>query len=90
MFIDVKMRISPKAMHKDLELAVKALEYQWSEENMGAGREHWTPNHAQDMANIIDRVASIANMFWELKDKEREEKHKYGIIHKDGRFNGSC
>ena len=67
------MRISPKAMHKDLELAVKALEYQWSEESMGAGREHWTPNHTQYMADVIDKVASIANMFWELKDKEQEE-----------------
>jgi len=70
MFIDVKMRISPKAMHKDLELAVKALEYQWSEENMGSGRQHWTPDHTQHMANVIDKVASIANMFYELKGKE--------------------
>ena len=70
MLIDVKMRISPKAMHKDLELAVKALEYQWSEENMGSGRQHWTPDHTQYMANVIDKVASIANMFYELKGKE--------------------
>lgn len=95
MFIDVKIRVSPSVMYDDLQLAVKALEYQWSEEHMGAGREHWTPDHTQDMANVIDKVASIANMFWELKDKEREEKHKYDrwkdrIINKDGRFNGSC
>jgi hypothetical protein len=90
MFIEVTIRVSPSLMYDDLQLAVKALEYQWSEENMGAGKEHWTPKHAQDMANVIDRVASMATMFWQLKDKEREERHKYGIIHKEGRFNGSC
>ena len=72
MFIDVKMRISPKAMHKDLELAVKALEYQLSDECMGSGRQHWTPDHTQYMANVIDKVASIANMFYELKGKEND------------------
>ena len=70
MFTDVKIRVSPKAMHRDLELAVKALEYQWSEEHMGSGREKWTMDHTQYMANVIDKVASIANMFYQLRDKE--------------------
>ena len=69
-FIDMKIRRSPIQTTNILDLALKALEYQWSMEHWGSGRERWTPDHTQHMANVIDHIANLITAFEPYKSKE--------------------
>ena len=68
--IDMKIRRSPIQTINLLEVAYKAIEYQWSMEHWGSGRERWTPDHTQHMANVIDHIASLITAFEPYKGKE--------------------
>ena len=59
-----------KEQEKAKSEALKALEYQWSMEHWGSGRERWTPDHTQHMANVIDHIASLITAFEPYKGKE--------------------
>ena len=78
--INMKIRRSPTRTVAILHHAWKALEYQWSAENMGSGIQKWTPDTAQDMANVLDDIASLLGEFEEHRAKEVEEEN---IIRQD-------
>jgi hypothetical protein len=84
--IEMRIKRSPTKTVAILHHAWRALEYQWSAENMGSGIQKWTPDTAQYMANVIDDIASLLGEFEEHRGKEvkveqeiysKEIKEKY-------------
>ena len=68
--IDMKIRRSPIKTASILDVAWRALQYQWNAECWGNGREKWTPDHTQYMYNVIDEIASLMKTFEDYRSKE--------------------
>ena len=68
--IDMKIRRSPIQTINLLEVAYKAIEYQWSMEQSGRGIERWTPDHTQYMSSRLEHIENLIADFTQYRTKE--------------------
>jgi len=74
--IDMKIRRSPIQTINLLEVAYKAIEYQWSMEQSGRGIERWTPDHTQYMSSRLEHIENLIADFTQYRTKELFEIHE--------------